>query len=63
MALQNLTRMLPSRLGCPLSLKTPNMGNTGIYSARARPLFVYIQYIQNRACRKECIQLSADCPF
>ena len=22
--------MLPSRLGCPLSLKTPNMGNPGI---------------------------------
>ena len=22
--------MLPSRLGCPLSLKTPNMGNTGL---------------------------------
>ena len=21
--------MLPSRLGCPLSLKTPDMGNTG----------------------------------
>ena len=21
--------MLPSRLGCPLSQKTPNMGNTG----------------------------------
>ena len=21
--------MLPSRLGCPLSLKTPNMGNPG----------------------------------
>ena len=21
--------MLPSRLGCPLSRKTPNMGNTG----------------------------------
>ena len=21
----------PSRLGCPLSLKTPNMGNTGLY--------------------------------
>ena len=21
--------MLPSRLGCPLSLKTPNMGNVG----------------------------------
>ena len=25
--------MLPSRLGCPLSLKTPNMGNTGQYLA------------------------------
>ena len=22
--------MLPSRLGCPLSLKTPNMGNIGL---------------------------------
>ena len=22
--------MLPSRLGCPLSLKTPNMGNPGL---------------------------------
>ena len=22
--------MPPSRLGCPLSLKTPNMGNTGL---------------------------------
>ena len=30
MALQDLTMMLPSRLGCPLSLKTPNMGNTGL---------------------------------
>ena len=29
-SLQNLTMMLPSRLGCPLSLKTPNMGDTGI---------------------------------
>ena len=28
MALQDLTMMLPSRLDCPLSLKTPNMGNT-----------------------------------
>ena len=27
LALQNLTMMLPSRLGCPLSLNTPNMGN------------------------------------
>ena len=23
--------MLPSRLGCPVSLKTANMGNTGLY--------------------------------
>ena len=30
MALQDLTMMLPSRLGCPLSLKTPNMGNPGL---------------------------------
>ena len=29
MALQDLTMMLPSRLGCSLSLKTPNMGNPG----------------------------------
>ena len=29
MALQDLNMMLPSRLGCPLSLKTPNMGNPG----------------------------------
>ena len=29
MALQDLTVLLPSRLGCPLSLKTPNMGNVG----------------------------------
>ena len=27
--LADLTMMLPSRLGCPLSRKTPNMGNTG----------------------------------
>ena len=27
--LADLTMMLPSRLGCPLSLKIPNMGNTG----------------------------------
>ena len=25
--------MPSSRLGCPLSLKTPNMGNTGIHAA------------------------------
>ena len=29
MDLQNLNMMLPSLLGCPVSLKTPNMGNTG----------------------------------
>ena len=29
--LADLTMMLPSRLGCPLSLKTPNMGNPGLY--------------------------------
>ena len=27
--LADLTMLLPSRLGCPLSRKTPNMGNTG----------------------------------
>ena len=26
--------MLPSRLGCPLSLKTPNMGNPGTKYSR-----------------------------
>ena len=31
MALQYLTMMPPSRLDCPLSLKTPNMGNPGSY--------------------------------
>ena len=35
--LADLTMLLPSRLGCPLSLKTPNMGNTGGYEPqRAR---------------------------
>ena len=29
MALQDLNIMPSSRLGCPLSLKTPNMGNPG----------------------------------
>ena len=29
MALQDLTMLLQSRLDCPLSLKTPNMGNPG----------------------------------
>ena len=30
MDLQDLTMMLPSRLGCPMSQKTPNMGNIGL---------------------------------
>ena len=34
--MQNLTIMLPSRLGCPLSLKTPNMGNT----SQESPMYV-----------------------
>ena len=32
--LADLTMMLPSRLGCPLSLKTANMGNPGLYHLR-----------------------------
>ena len=36
LALQNLTMMLPSRLDCPLSLKTPNMGNPGSYELMVR---------------------------
>ena len=34
LALQDLIMMLPSRLGCPLSLKTPNMGNPGLVRLR-----------------------------
>ena len=34
--LADLNMMPPSRLGCPLSLKTPNMGNTGLYGSRVR---------------------------
>ena len=30
--------MLPSRLGCPLSLKTPNMGNPGLMERSYVPL-------------------------
>ena len=37
MALQDLTMLPLSRLGCPMSLKTPNMGNIGLY-ARASPV-------------------------
>ena len=39
MALQDLTMMPPSRLDCPLSLKTPNMGNTGEYVDEAEDVF------------------------
>ena len=38
--LADLTMLLPSRLGCPLSRKTPNMGNTG-YNDAASILFPY----------------------
>ena len=31
---QDLIMMLPSRLGCPLSLKTPNKGNPGLVRLR-----------------------------
>ena len=33
-ALQDPNIMPSSRLDCPLSLKTPNMGNTGLQAAR-----------------------------
>ena len=39
MALQDLTMMPLSRLDCPLSLKTPNMGNPG-YNYRDNKLAV-----------------------
>ena len=34
--------MLPSRLDCPLSLKTPNKGNTGLarFTAGANEVFL-----------------------
>ena len=35
MALQDPNIMPSSRLDCPLSLKTPNMGNTGLSIDRA----------------------------
>ena len=36
--MQHLTMLLPSRLGCPLSLKTPNMGNTGLEEYKPTPI-------------------------
>ena len=43
LALQDLTMVLPSRLGCPLSLKTPNMGNVGqeYFSKAGGPICVF----------------------
>ena len=32
--------MLPSRLGCPLSRKTPNMGNTGLAAGIANIVLI-----------------------
>ena len=34
--------VLPSRLGCPLSLKTPNMGNTGQNPPSFDPYMGYV---------------------
>ena len=34
--------MLPSRLGCPLSLKTPNMGNPGLEVSDAVRMSMHI---------------------
>ena len=50
MDLQNLTMMLPSHLGWPLSLKTPNIGNTGLSQKGASPLFKR-PLLQNTAFR------------
>ena len=36
MALQDLTMLPLSRLGCPLSRKTPNMGNTSLHHLTGR---------------------------
>ena len=43
MALQDLNIMPSSRLGCPLSLKTPNMGNTGWSATEPIPAVSLIQ--------------------
>ena len=32
--IENLNMMPPSRLDCPMSLKSPNMGNTGLEHTR-----------------------------
>ena len=45
LALQDLTMMLPSRLGCPMSLKTPNMGNPGQYPFIVRVAATYCSQI------------------
>ena len=41
--------MPPSRLGCPLSLKTPNMGNTGkVVSANMTRINPFKGYVDRR---------------
>ena len=37
--------MLPSRLGCPSSLKTPDMGNTGLYPYPGYGLLYHIALV------------------
>ena len=43
--------MLPSRLGCPLSLKTPNMGNPGLDDGRVIRLPDDVQIIEPERLR------------
>ena len=42
--------MLPARLGCPLGLKTPNMGNTGL-SAKTMNATTRNDEMKNQALR------------
>ena len=51
--------MLPSRLGCPLSLKTPNMGNTGyefvqVIHSGTNPAIAYVR------CREHGLPMLAE---
>ena len=52
MALQDLNMMPLSRLDCPLSLKTPNMGNIGLTVARV--------VLSNYVDKKSTVELDAD---
>ena len=38
--------VLPSRLGCPLSLKTPNMGNTGLIAFGPAPRHGLLDFVR-----------------